>query len=357
MSVMLMASSFVTTLLIPATDYREGGPASGRAVAYLAHKYLGPAFGSVYDFSTILILWFAGASAMVGLLHLIPRYLPRFGMAPVWVAFPRPLVLTLFAISVVVTVFFNARVEAQAGAYATGVLGLMLSGAFAAALSLWREGRTAWSLWCWAITAVFLYALIGNEIERPDGIVITAAFILLTVGIGIVSRYTRATELRASSVSFCDVDSQRLWSEIWGKRVNLVPVKTATEEARRRKAEEIRQHYRVHGPLAFLHVSLVDNRSEFLTPIQIEVVREEEDYVINVSGAIAIANTIAYLSELLDPVALFLGLTRQDLMTQSLRFFLLGEGETGLLVYTILLRYWEYTPEDDVRPVIHLMSD
>ncbi len=82
MSVMLMSSSFATTLLIPARDYQEGGAASGRAIAYLAHKYLGSGFGSVYDFSTILILWFAGASAMVGLLHLIPRYLPRFGMAP-----------------------------------------------------------------------------------------------------------------------------------------------------------------------------------------------------------------------------------------------------------------------------------
>jgi hypothetical protein len=27
------------------------------------------------------------------------------------------------------------------------------------------------------------------------------------------------------------------------------------------------------------------------------------------------------------------------------------------MVYTILLRYWEYTPEDDVRPYIFLMSE
>ena len=81
-----MMSSFVTTLLIPQSAYRKGGEASGRAIAYLAHRYLGDIFGTVYDASTILILWFAGASAMVGLLHLIPRYLPRFGMAPLWVA-------------------------------------------------------------------------------------------------------------------------------------------------------------------------------------------------------------------------------------------------------------------------------
>jgi hypothetical protein len=357
MSVMLMASSFATTLLIPAQDYREGGAASGRAVAYLAHKYLGSAFGSVYDFSTILILWFAGASAMVGLLHLIPRYLPRFGMAPKWVAFPRPLILALCSISVLVTLFFDARVEAQAGAYATGVLGVMLSGAFAAALSLHREGRKGASAFCFVIAAIFLYALVGNEIERPDGIVIAATFILLTIAIGIVSRYARATELRVSSVEFCDEPTKKLWGEICGKKVNLVPIKTASAEARRRKSAEIRKHYKVHGPLAFLHVLLVDNRSEFLTPIQVTVRQEVEEYIIEVSGAIAIANTIAYISELIDPLALFLGLTRQQLMTQSLRFFLFGEGETGLLVYTILLRYWEYTVEEDVRPLIYLMSD
>src|SRR5262247_223763 len=86
MSGMLLLSSVVTTLLIAPEDYREGGKASGRAIAFLAHRYLGRGFGTVYDVSTILILGLAGASAMAGLLHLIPRYLPRFGMAPRWAA-------------------------------------------------------------------------------------------------------------------------------------------------------------------------------------------------------------------------------------------------------------------------------
>ena len=76
MSVYLIASSLVTTLLIPADAFEEGGSANGRALAYLAHRYLGDGFGTVYDVSTILILWFAGASAMAGMLNLIPRYLP-----------------------------------------------------------------------------------------------------------------------------------------------------------------------------------------------------------------------------------------------------------------------------------------
>lgn len=50
------------------------------------------------------------------------------------------------------------------------------------------------------------------------------------------------------------------------------------------------------------------------------------------------------------PVSIFIGLTRRNLMAQAIRYLFFGEGETGLIVYTILLRYWDWTPEEDVRP-------
>lgn len=366
MSGMLLLSSFVTTLLIPVEAFKIGGPASGRAIAYLAHLMLGSAFGTLYDLSTIAILWFAGASAMAGLLNLVPRYLPRFGMAPRWVAYRRPLVVVLFAIDIIVTLVFDANVEAQAGAYATGVLVLMLSAGVAVALALWREFQSngpgervspVLSLYFWLVSAVFGFTLIANVIERPDGIIIATAFIIGVILFSAISRYQRATELRVSDLTFVDKASARLWQSIVGKKVNLVPLRTSTAASRLRKAVEIRKYYAVNGPFAFVHTNLLDNRSEFLSPLQVRMTREEGNFVIEVSGAVAIANSIAYISELIDPISIFLGLTRQNLMAQSMRYILWGEGEIGLMVYTVLLRYWKWTPEEDVRPLIFLISE
>ena len=357
MSIYLVLSSLATTLLIPVDLARFGGPAYGRAIAYLAHEFMGNSFGTVYDIATITILWFAGASAMAGLISLVPRYLPRFGMAPQWVSYQRPLVILLFAITVIITLVFRADVQAQAGAYATGVLMLMLSAAVAVALALWRENRRLLCIYFWIVSAIFAFALVDNVIERPDGAIIASIFIAIMLVVSGVSRHLRSTELRVAEMTFADEDTVRLWKGIAGKKINLAPLRTNTPEARNRKAAEILKHYHPRGPLGFIHVKLLDNRSEFLAPIQVRVWKERDDYVIEVNGAIAIANTIAYISELVDPISIFLGLTRQNLMTQSFRFLLFGEGETGLLVYSILLKYWKSTPEEDVRPLIFLMSE
>jgi len=357
MSAMLLLSSFVTTMLIAPADYEEGGKAGGRAIAFLAHKYLGPGFGTVYDVSTILILGLAGASAMAGLLHLIPRYLPRFGMAPRWATLSRPLVLALFAVNVVVTLVFDADVEAQSGAYATGVLVLILSAAFAATLALWRERRFAMAAYSGFLCLVFAYTLADNCVERPDGLIIGTIFTILLMAASALSRSLRSVEFRIPQGYFKDVESWRMGPELRGKKVHLVPVPSSSEEARRKKRADIARHYNVRGPFFFLHVNLLDNRSEFSAPLEVTLRKEGDDYVGEVYGAIAIANTIAYISEAIDPISIILGLTRRGLMGQAVRYLLFGEGETGLMVYTILLRYWDWTPEEDVRPLIFLMSD
>ena len=116
---------------------------------------------------------------MAGLLNLVPRYLPRYGMAPEWARATRPLVVIFTGITVLVTIIFDADVDAQGGAYATGVLVLMSSAALAVALTAWRQRRH------WVpfglITLVFIYTTVVNIIERPEGIKIASFFILTII--------------------------------------------------------------------------------------------------------------------------------------------------------------------------------
>ena len=202
MSVFLIASSFATTLLIPQQEFQEGGKASGRALAFLAHEYLGAGFGTVYDISTILILWFAGASAMAGLLNLVPRYLPRYGMAPDWTRLTRPLVIVFITIGFVITLLFRADVNAQGGAYATGVLVLILSASIAVTVSARKRGARKSAIAYGVIAAIFAYTTVANVIERPDGVKIAAFFIVAIIVTSLVSRAKRSTELRVGAVEF-----------------------------------------------------------------------------------------------------------------------------------------------------------
>lgn len=361
MSFFLMASSLITSTLIPKEAW-DGGDATNRALAWMAEHLLGPTFGTVYDASTILILWFAGASAMAALLNLIPRYLPRFGMAPHWVSHPRPLILVIFAIDVLVTWIFDANVEKQGGAYATGVLALMLSAAVAVTLACWDDARAAkkfpiLSVMFAIISLVFAYTFIDNVIERPDGILISSAFIFSILMAGAISRYYRATEFRVEKLNFESKADEALFEQLRGRKVHLLTVKH-TEKSYTHHRRTLQKHYKVDGPICFLHIELASDRSRFDTTIAVKVGRVgEEDFRISVHNAVAIANTVAYLSELLDPRSIFLGLTQGNPVTQAFRYLFWGEGETGILVYQILLKHWSQTDEDDKRPRIFLMSD
>src|SRR4029453_16300057 len=85
--------------------------------------------------------------------------------------------------------------------YATGVLVLMSSAAVAVTLSVRRRGgRRPAVLAFGLITLVFAYTTIANILERPEGIKIASFFIAAIIVTSLVSRVTRATELRVTEV-------------------------------------------------------------------------------------------------------------------------------------------------------------
>ena len=358
MSCFLVLSSLATTILIPQSAFKAGGPANGRALAYLAHEHLGQAFGTVYDVSTIAILWFAGASALAGLLNLVPRYLPRYGMAPEWTRAVRPLVLVFFVIAVLVTVAFNANVDKQSGAYATGVLVLMLSASFASTMAA-RHGRHRRATVGFAlITAVFAYTLVANVIERPDGLKIALLFIIAILATSFASRVHRAFELRASTVTFDDEATRLIDQAARRGALRIIanePDEHSTAEYRHKEQTQREQtHIPDDEPVLFLEVQVQDS-SDFVTALTVHGREKHGAHILQAQGA-GVANTIAaVLMELREhtgqvPHAYF-NWTEGDPLSHLMRFLVFGDGEVAPVTREVLRRA---EPDPDRRPRVHV---
>ena len=355
MSIFLMATSFATTLLIEPAKFQEGGEANGRALAYLAHRYGGGAFGSLYDVSTILILAFAGASAMAGLLNLIPRYLPRFGMAPEWARASRPLVLVFMAVAFAVTLIFRASVDAQGGAYATGVLVLITSGATAVTISAWKT-RARWAFL--AVALIFVYTTAMNIHERPEGIKIASFFIGTMILTSVISRALRSTELRISAVEFDDA-ARSLLAEDEDQLIRIIARRPRPAEAEQLLTEADRAMRFNHcldpnDQLYFLEVERGD-ASEFTDTLRVTGERVGPHAVLRASSPV-VANAIAALLIELErstgklPHAYF-SWTEGNPVVNLIRFLILGEGDVAPVCHEVLRRA---VPDPAHRPVIHV---
>ncbi|HET6220085.1 MAG TPA: amino acid transporter [Acidobacteriaceae bacterium] len=354
MSFFLMATSFITTLLIPAVDFKEGGPANGRAVAYLAHQYLGGAFGSFYDISTILILAFAGASAMAGLLNLIPRYLPGFGMAPEWARASRPLVLVFVSVAFMVTRLFHADVDAQGGAYATGVLVLITSASCAVTIAA-RTVITRAVLGF--VSLIFIYTTLVNIYERPEGLKISCIFIFTMIFMSLVSRAFRSTELRITGVEL-DSEAQALVAESAHKTIRLIAWKPHSSSGKDRdqaRADLVQLHgLSPDAAIYFVEVERGDT-SDFTEYLLVQGIHEGTNRILHARSA-AIANSIAalliYLKQATGCIPhVYFHWTDVNPVINIARYIFLGEGDTAPLTHEVLRRAIKDPAQ---RPVVHV---
>ncbi|MFK7604121.1 amino acid transporter [Deinococcus sp. SM5_A1] len=358
MSVFLLASSVVTTLLIPIAAFQAGGPANGRALAYLAHTRLGETFGTVYDVSTIAILWFAGASAMAGLLNIVPRYLPRYGMAPDWMRANRPLVLVFVTVAFGVTVAFRASVDAQAGAYATGVLALMTSAAVAVTLSAVRQRQRALSWAFGVISLIFIYTISVTVIGNPEGLFIALLFIAAVLVVSFTSRVQRSFELRVSNVVLDD-SARDLLRAFPIRPLRFVAHRPGRATPADYRKQELRARQMAHlpddTPFLFLEAE-VDDASDFSDVVEVSGLMVGQYSVLRARGS-SIPNTIAALMLHLRgknggaPPQVYMRWSEDTPLHLALKFLVEGKGDVPPLTHEILRRA---EPNRDRRPIVHV---
>jgi len=357
MSFFLITSSIITILLIPAAEFQPGGKANGRALAYLAHHYLHNGFGTLYDLSTISILWFAGASAMAGLLNIVPRYLPRYGMAPDWTRATRPLVIVYTVIAFAVTILFQADVDAQGGAYATGVLVLMSSAAVAVTLLAHSYRSKIGTIAFGIISLLFMYTTIVNIIERPEGIKIAAFFIAAIVLTSLISRVWRSTELRVERLDI-DETARNFIAQESEREIRLIAHRRNTGSPREYflKEKEVREDHHIPptDSILFLEVRVSD-ASEFEGIIRVTG-EQVEGYRILRAESAAVPNAIAaillYIRDQTGEIPhAYFGWVEGNPIQYLLRFILFGEGDIAVVTREVL-RKAERNPEK--RPAIHV---
>ena len=356
MSFYLITTSFVTSVLISMQEFKQG--ASDRALAFLAHEYLGNVFGTIYDISTMTILWFAGASAMAGLLNIVPRYLPRYGMSPEWGRAVRPLVLVYITISIIVTIIFAADVDEQAGAYATGVLAMMTSAAFAVTLTAARSGRRLATILFGFTTIVFVYALVSNIYKRPDGLTIALFFVGAIIVISLVSRVQRSTELRQESIDMDETASRFIEEASEKGDIHLVAHRrrngTKEEYARKESQQREDNHIPFGVPILFLEVQ-VEDASEFMDVLEVKGVEVGGHKVLRSVSSVVPNAIAAFLLHLRDTTGktphCYFGWTEGNPIVYLIRFLLFGEGDTAPVTHEVLR---EAEPDPEQRPAIHV---
>ena len=359
MSVYLIATSLVTTVLIPAEEFEPGGAANGRALAYLAHEMLGEGFGTAYDISTILILWFAGASAMAGLINIVPRYLPSYGMAPEWGRAVRPVVIVYTVISIVLTIAFGADVDAQAGAYATGILAMMVSGSVAVTISAARYRQKRATIGFAVLTLILLYALGENIREKPDGIAISALFIAGIVVVSLISRVTRTTELRADRVEFDERARQYITESLeFDGALNLIANRRQNGDPDEYAAKEKEQRGMNPVPgradVLFLEIDIVDP-SKFSDVLTVHGLQVGEHRVLRARSAAAPNAIAAILLAMRDGANVrphcYFEWSEGSPLLHLFRYLLLGRGDTPPVVREIIRKL---EPDPARRPGIHV---
>jgi hypothetical protein len=268
-------------------------------------------------------------------------------------------VLVYTAISIGITIFFRADVNAQAGAYATGILAMMVSGAVAVTISVARAKRKRVTAGFALLTLILLYALGDNIIEKPDGIAISAVFVAAIIVVSLVSRVSRTTELRADRIEFDEPARQYIADSIeYDGELNLVANRRQGGDEAEYSAKEREQRGMNPVPgaadIIFLEVDVVDP-SEFSEVLQVRGVEVAGFRILRVQSPAAPNAIAAILLALRNATGVrphcYFEWAEGSPLLHLFRYLLLGRGDTAPVVREILR---SSEPDPARRPGIHV---
>lgn len=423
MAVFVPTSVTAVTFLVPRAETAEGGSARDRALAYLAHggplrppekwvrsenvpqepmeendgegegeadvpprqareqpkasapplealpaqtgadlnPLFGPAFGTLYDLSAVLILCLAGASATITLRDLLPKYLTRYGMEMHWAQRIGVLMHLFNVLVLIVVIAFQARVAHQQGAYATSVLVLLAAAALAALIDLlhrWRRSllRDAAVVPLFLTCVVFFLLACWVSYETPAGLVIALLFVAVLLVSAGVSRWMRSTELRYHGFTFADEETGIRWEQIRRLEFQVLVPYRPDEQALADREAAIRARHRIAPdvPIIFIETELGDP-SDFQQHPLMQIVQREGREIIRVSDCASIAHVLAAIAlefrEIGRPPEMHFTWSEESPLASNLNFLLWGQGNIPWMVHA-LIRKAEPDPVRQPRVIV-----
>jgi hypothetical protein len=267
-------------------------------------------------------------------------------------------VLVFTGAAFLITVVFDADVDAQGGAYATGVLVLITSAATAVTLSARRKKQKGRMVAFAIISLIFVYTTIANVAERPDGVKIAACFIAAILVVSFLSRLYRAFELRVTHI---DADERALGflRECGRRQIRLVANEPDNRDARE-YSEKIAQILADNDmtddrDVLFVEVKVVD-ASDFETDLHVRgEVLHHRYRVLSLESSSVPSALAAMLLWVRDTTHrrphIYFEWTEGSPVANFARYLIFGQGEVAPVTREMLR---QAEPDRNRRPHVHV---
>jgi hypothetical protein len=235
---------------------------------------------------------------------------------------------------------------------------MMTSAGFAVTLTAWRGGRTLGTVLFGIVTVVFVYALVSNVYQRPDGITIALFFIGAIITISLISRVQRSTELRQERIEVDETARSFIEEAAERGEIHLVAHRrrhgTKDEYARKEREQREDNHIPSGVPILFLEVQ-VEDASEFTDVLDVKGVEVGGHKVLRSVSSVVPNAIAAFLLHLRDTTGktphCYFGWTEGNPIIYLIRYLLFGEGDTAPVTHEVLR---EAEPDPERRPAIHV---